>query len=183
MIVPKPGVILISDPFLKDPNFSRSVVLLCEHNLDGSFGLVLNRPYDQHLNDFIPNLEDLNIPVYHGGPVQPNTLHFVHNIPALISEGILITEDLYWGGKFDEVIECMRNKSLDLNRIKFFLGYSGWGVGQLNEEMEEKSWLTVDATPKLVFQTPANKIWSASILNLDTAFHEIINYPLDPQLN
>jgi putative transcriptional regulator len=183
MIPPSAGVILISDPFLKDPNFMRTVVLLCEHNQQGSFGLVLNRPFEQQLNDFIPELEGYRVPVYYGGPVQPDTLHFVHHVPELIPESQAIADGVYWGGSFKLVLEKMRNRTLDLGQIKFFLGYSGWGSGQLTDELTQKSWLTVGATCQLVFRSQHQHTWRQAILKLDSPFHEIANYPIDPGLN
>jgi putative transcriptional regulator len=174
---------LISDPFLRDPNFMRTVVLLCEHNADGSFGFVLNRPFKQRLDDFIPELNGLSIPVYFGGPVQPDSLHFIHALPGLIPDGLDIANGVYWGGNFQNVIELIRQRSLDLNRIRFFLGYSGWSTGQLEEELSGKSWLTVTGNQRLVFHQNAENIWKDAVKELDESFHEIINYPIDPQLN
>jgi putative transcriptional regulator len=183
MIDPGSGIMLISDPFLKDPNFMRTVVLLCEHNPDGSFGFVLNRPFKQRLDDFIPELEGFSIPVYYGGPVQPDSLHFIHSLPHLIPEGQPVGDGIFWGGNFQQVIELIRQRDLDLDCIRFFLGYSGWSTGQLDDELNEKSWLTVEGKERLVFHSDPDKIWKEAVKELDEAFHEIINYPIDPQLN
>ncbi len=183
MINPESGIMLISDPFLKDPNFMRTVVLLCEHNPDGSFGFVLNRPFEQRLDDFIPELNGYSIPVYYGGPVQTDTLHFIHALPDLIPDGINVAEGVYWGGDFQRVIALIRERALDLERIRFFLGYSGWSNGQLDDEMNEKSWLTVAGNHRLVFHGKPAEIWKEAVKELDETFHEIINYPIDPQLN
>jgi putative transcriptional regulator len=183
MISPESGIMLISDPFLKDPNFMRTVILLCEHNPDGSFGFVLNRPFEQRLDDFIPELSGFSIPVYFGGPVQTDTLHFIHSLPDQIPDGLNVADGVYWGGNFQSVIELIRERALDLNRIRFFLGYSGWSNGQLDEELNEKSWLTVAGNQRLVFYENAAEIWKEAVKQLDETFHEIINYPIDPQLN
>jgi putative transcriptional regulator len=183
MISPKPGVILISDPFLKDPNFMRTVVLLCEHNAEGSFGFVLNRPFSQRLSDFIPDLEGYEVPVFYGGPVQPETLHFVHDIPELTDDAALVANGVYWGGKFERVIKKIHDRTLDLKRIRFFLGYSGWSDGQLDEEMDQKSWLTTAANHQLVFKSLPAEAWADAIHQLDSNYHEIVNYPIDPLLN
>jgi putative transcriptional regulator len=177
------GILLISDPFLKDPNFMRTVVLLCEHTEEGSLGFVLNRPYEQRLDDFIPDLEGYSIPVFYGGPVQTDTLHFIHSLPDQIPNGQLIGEGVYWGGDFEEVISLVRQRKLDLQYIRFFLGYSGWSAGQLQEEMNVKSWLIADAKQKLIFRTPYEEIWKKAVMELDKEYHEIIHYPIDPQLN
>lgn len=183
MIDPAPGILLIADPFLKDPNFLRTVVLLCEHQQQGSFGLVLNKQIEQTLDQLIGELEGFSYPVYYGGPVQMNTLHFLHQYPDLIPDAIKIGNDIYWGGNFESLTALIRNNSIDESKIRFFVGYSGWGDGQLSGEMEEKSWLTVPATRDLVFATPHEEIWKESLRHLGGKYEELVNYPIDPQLN
>lgn len=183
MIDPAPGVVLISDPFLKDPNFMRTAVFLCEHNEQGSFGFVLNRRFEQRLNEFIPDLQGVAIPVYYGGPVQPDTLHFIHDIPALYDESAEVIPGVHWGGDFRKILDLINSQQLDLDRIRFFLGYSGWSEGQLAGEMEEKSWLTVHGSTELVFHPEPAEVWKVAVRQLDEPFHQIIHYPIDPQLN
>ena len=183
MIEPATGILLIADPFLKDPNFLRAVVLLCEHQEQGSFGFVLNKQITQTLDELISDLNGYKLPVYYGGPVQMDTIHFLHQYPDLIPESVKVTEDIYWGGNFETVTALIKNKSLDRKKIKFFIGYSGWGDGQLNGELEEKSWLTVSANRKLVFNTRHDEIWKGSLQELGGEYKMMINYPLDPQLN
>jgi putative transcriptional regulator len=183
MIEPAPGIILVSEPFLKDPNFMRTAVFLCEHNDEGSFGFILNRPFEQRLEDFIPDLDGISIPVYYGGPVQPDTLHFLHNIPDLMDEAQQVLHNVYWGGDFKQIIRLIKSRHLDLNKIRFFLGYSGWSAGQLTEELQLKSWLTTKGTGGLVFHAQPGHLWKDAVMQLDAHFHPILNYPIDPQLN
>ncbi len=183
MNAPTPGTVLISDPFLKDPNFIRTVVFLCYHRNEGSFGFVLNRLYEQTLAELLPNLEGFPIPVYYGGPVQKDTLHFIHSLPKLIPDGQEITDGIFWGGNFEQVLYMIRNHTLDTNRIRFFLGYSGWSHGQLDGELEEKSWLTINGNKQLVFHPKPEAAWKDAVRMLGPAYEEIINYPIDPQLN
>src|SRR5690606_27551040 len=105
MIDPGPGILLISDPFLKDPNFLRSVVFLCEHKDEGSFGFVLNRPYLNTLDELIPELTGYALQVYYGGPVQKDTIHFLHQYPTEFPGAIEVSKGIYWGGEFDKVVE------------------------------------------------------------------------------
>ena len=183
MIEPAAGILLIAEPFLKDPNFLRTVVILCEHQDHGSFGFVLNKQIEQTLDELIAGLEGYPLPVYYGGPVQMNTIHFLHQYPDLIPESVKVTEDIYWGGNFETVIALIKSKSLDNKKIKFFIGYSGWGDGQLDEEMKEKSWLTVQANYGLVFNTRYDEVWKNSLKKLGGEYETLINYPIDPQLN
>src|SRR5687768_10063433 len=101
MISPAQGVLLIADPFLKDSNFMRSVVLMCRHTEEGSFGFVLNKQYELTLGELISDLEGFNLPVYTGGPVQMDTVHYIHQFPDLLPESQLIAENIYWGGDFE----------------------------------------------------------------------------------
>jgi putative transcriptional regulator len=179
----EPGILLIADPFLKDPNFMRTVVFLCEHQEEGSFGFVLNRSYDYTLNDLVSGLEDLKIPVFYGGPVQIDTIHFLHQYPDLIPGGYEITDGIFWGGDFETAINLIRNNQIDLHRIRFYIGYSGWGGGQLNDELKEKTWLTVQANRKIIFHKETDEIWKDSLRLLGGEYEIMINFPIDPQLN
>lgn len=183
MIELAPGILLIADPFLKDPNFLRTVVFLCEHKEEGSFGFVLNRQYENSLDELIPELEGHKLPVYYGGPVQVDSIHFLHQYPAEIPGGQEVIKGVYWGGDFEAVIDLIKNEEIDLNKIRFFIGYSGWGEGQLNFEMTEKTWLTVKATRKLIFHHDATEIWKDSLNQMGGEYKMMINFPIDPQLN
>jgi putative transcriptional regulator len=179
----EPGVLLIADPFLKDPNFMRTVVFLCEHQEEGSFGFVLNRSYEYALNELVSGLDDLKIPVFYGGPVQIDTIHFLHQYPELIPGGYEIRDGIFWGGDFETAINLIRSKQIDPNRIRFYIGYSGWGSGQLNDELKEKSWLTVPANRKIIFHKQTDEIWKDSLRLLGGEYEMMINFPIDPQLN
>jgi putative transcriptional regulator len=183
MIEPGAGVLLIADPFLKDPNFLRTVVFLCEHKEEGSFGFVLNRQYENTLDELMPGLEDHKFPVYYGGPVQVDTIHFLHQYPDEVPGGQEVLKGVYWGGDFDAVIDLLKNGKIDSNRIRFFIGYSGWGTGQLKEEMTEKTWLTVKATRKLIFHSNYLDVWKDSLRTLGGDYEMMVNFPIDPQLN
>lgn len=183
MIDPGIGILLISDPFLKDPNFMRTVVLLCEHNTEGTFGLVLNRKTEYTLGDLITNLEGITVPVFYGGPVQTDTLHFIHQLPDLIPGAQEIAKDIYWGGDFEAVTDLLINNQLNASKIRFYLGYSGWGSGQLDDELKEKSWLTEKATKQLIFEKDEQSIWKKSLQQMGGEYEQLINYPIDPQLN
>jgi putative transcriptional regulator len=183
MIKPAPGILLIADPFLKDPNFLRTVVFLCEHKEEGSFGFVLNRKYENTLNELIPGLDDLKLPVFYGGPVQMDTIHFLHQYPDEIPGSEEVMKGVYWGGDFETVVIMLKNGSIHPDKIRFYIGYSGWSDGQLNTELEEKSWLTVEGTRKLIFHRNYEEIWKDSLKQLGGDYEMMINFPIDPQLN
>lgn len=177
-----PGKLLIADPFLRDPNFMRTVIFLCEHKSEGSFGFVLNKKGDQLLGELIAGLEFSDFPVYYGGPVQLDTIHFLHQRPDLIPDGVEVIDGIYWGGDFELVTELVKENKLRPRDIRFFIGYSGWSEGQLQAEMEVKSWITCDSTRRLVF-TNVDDTWKAALRQLGGEYEQLINYPTDPQLN
>lgn len=183
MIDPAPGILLIADPFLKDPNFLRTVVLLCEHNEEGAVGFVINRQYKNTIDELIPELDGHTIPVYYGGPVEENGIHFLHQYPDQIPGGKEIMKGIYWGGDFDALVNLIKTGAVDIAKIRFFIGYSGWSAGQLEEEIVEKTWLTVKATRKLVFHTKFEEIWKDALKHLGGDYEMMVHFPIDPQLN
>ena len=183
MLDPGPGILLIADPFLKDPNFMRTVVFLCEHQEEGSFGFVLNRTYDYTLDELVNSAEDLKLPVFYGGPVQMDTIHFLHQYPQQIPGGTEVSKGIYWGGDFETALTMIRNGEANPEKIRFYIGYSGWAGGQLDGELKEKSWLTASANRKLVFHDEIKEIWKDAIRLLGGEYEMMINFPIDPQLN
>ena len=183
MLEPGPGILLIAEPFLKDPNFMRTVVLICEHQPEGTFGFVINKAFDHSLSELMNDMDDLDIPVFYGGPVQMDTIHFLHTVPDLIDGGVAVNNGIYWGGNFETAISLLRQGIINSENIRFFLGYSGWGEGQLTDEMKEKSWLTGTANSKLVFKVETAEIWKSALKQLGGDYEMMINYPIDPQLN
>jgi putative transcriptional regulator len=183
MVHISPGQLLIADPFLRDPNFMRSVVFICEHKNEGSFGFILNRIYESYLGDLVSDLESSTFPVYYGGPVQLDTIHFLHQCPNLIPGGVEVIDGVFWGGDFEVVVQLIKAEQLTEQDIRFFICYSGWGEGQLEEEMKEKSWITGDGTRKLIFPSNVDNIWKDALRQLGGDYAQMINYPIDPQLN
>lgn len=183
MIEPGPGILLIAEPFLKDPNFMRTVVFLCDHQAEGSFGFVLNRRHSLTLNQLMNDMDDLQLPVFYGGPVATDTLHFLHQYPEAIPGSTEVGKDIWWGGDFGTAIQLLQTGKIDRTRIRFYLGYSGWGDGQLAEELKDKSWLTVAGTRNVVFQKDEDLIWKESLRLLGGEYEQLVNYPIDPQLN
>lgn len=180
---PEKGKLLISEPFLPDSNFERTVVLLCEHNAEGSFGFVLNKPGIVKVDEVMDELKNFSHDVFIGGPVQQDTLHFIHRNKE-IEGGTEVMQNIYWGGNFENVLFLSDTKQLLSKHIKFFLGYSGWGPGQLEEELEENSWIVCDfVTEDVLFNTETKGMWQKTLGNMGGRFSMYANYPLDPNLN
>ena len=181
---PHAGDLLISEPFLQDENFSRSVVLLCEHNSEGSFGLVFNKPSILRLNEIVEGFDFLDLEVYVGGPVEQNTLHFVYCGDKQLSESIQIGERLWWGGDFEELKSRLKTGTFDLESIRFFLGYSGWAPGQLTDELTENTWIVCKEELNITaFNYSPEELWKSLLKNMGGEFKLIANYPTDPRLN
>ena len=183
MISPAPGILLIADPFLKDPHFMRTVIFICEHQEDGSFGFVLNKQFEQTLDELMMGFEGFPIPIYYGGPVQMDTIHFLHQYPEQVPGGHEVVKGIYWGGDFEKLSEMVKNHKVDFNKVRFFIGYSGWSNGQLSNELKEKTWLTVASTRDLIFHQQPDNIWKDSLKHLGGDYELMINFPIDPQLN
>jgi putative transcriptional regulator len=183
MISPGPGTLLIAEPFLKDPNFMRTVVFLCDHQEEGSFGFVINKLFDHTLDELMNDLDELKLPVFYGGPMQMDTIHFLHQYPDLIPGSYEVLDGIFWGGDFETAINMIRTGTIQPEKIRFYIGYSGWGQGQLNDELKEKSWLTSQGNRKLVFHNKADEIWKESLKHLGGDYEALANYPIDPQLN
>lgn len=184
----KPGSLLISRPFLNDPNFERTVVLICRDEPDeGSFGLVLNRASDLTLGDVLElPLGDVSpaapLPLHLGGPVQPNTLHYLHqrsDLPDTTSLG----QGTYWGGDFDRLLELMRAGEVGGAEIRFYAGYSGWGAGQLADEIERKTWIAHPPAAGKVFTLTTDAFWQTILREKGGRYKALSNYPIDPRLN
>lgn len=182
---PKRGSILISDPLLNDQYFSRSVVLLCEHNQEGSFGFVLNNYLEIDLHRIDNNFPDIQARISIGGPVHRENLFFIHSFDAgTIPESVQVAEGIFYGGDFDILATLLRDFPETRNKARFFVGYSGWSIGQLNEEIDEKSWITVSNIPKdLVFDTQNDNLWKTCLEMQGDSFKLFTTFPRNPQDN
>lgn len=182
-IPPSAGKLLIAEPFLYETVFSRSVVLLCSHDEEGSMGLILNKPVGSTLNDLLQDERIAPAPIYLGGPVQPDTLHMIHTNPDTLG-GEVILPGVYWGGNYTLLSSLhQENEAFTHMHIRFFVGYSGWSPGQLEEELKQGSWLVAEADLSLIFHTPVEDLWKNAILSLGAPFSLLANLPTHPQLN
>lgn len=182
-IKPEAGCFLISEPHLPDANFERTVILLCKHDDEGSFGFVLNKKSNLRFDDVINDAKEIRLPVYLGGPVEQNTLHFVHADESIVGSE-LVSNNLYWGGDFELIMNWLNNKVIDGQNIRFFLGYSGWSAGQLMEEIEQNSWMVYKPpNSDIIFTTDSTKMWKAVLEEMGGRFSVYSKYPVDPRLN
>ena len=184
-ILPAQGSILISEPFLQDAYFQRSVVLLVEHAKEGSMGFVLNKKTDLAVNSFFSDLDKIpDMPIFLGGPVSSNRLFFIHSLGDLIlPNAIKINEHLYFDGNFDALLQYIRNGHPVEGKIKFFLGYSGWSEGQLAQEINGDSWAVGNADDEHLFSANGDAFWKYSVNRLGHSYKNWNQFPRDPRLN
>jgi putative transcriptional regulator len=178
------GRLLISEPFMLDPNFKRAVILLTEYAEAGAMGFILNHQSEYLLGDVLPDVSYSEIPVYSGGPVAANTLHFIHCIPQKIEGGIEICDGIFWGGDFEKAKELVSSYGINEHEIKFFMGYSGWTPSQLDEELQENSWIVAEkCSAATIFSGSEQNMWREVVISLGQRFAHIANFPENPQLN
>ena len=181
---PKKGNLLIAEPsIIGDMAFNRSIVLLADHNLDGSIGFILNKPLEYTIQDLIPNIE-ANFKVYNGGPVEQDNLYFIHKVPELIPGSIEISLGIFWGGDFNKVAELIAANKLNEKHIRFFLGYSGWEANQLEEELKSNSWVvTENVYKKAIIEKDCEAFWREKMLEFGGEYSIWSNAPENPSLN
>lgn len=180
---PETGNLLLAAPMMGDPNFRRSVVLLCEHSPEGSFGLILNRPLGVSLSEVLEGLEADSYPLYQGGPVQTDTLHFLHTRDDLVEGSIAVQRGIRWGGDFDALRSALSSGVMRPEHVRFFLGYAGWSGGQLEFEIEEGGWIVAPASENVVFSGEGSRLWRDVLRGMGAQYAMLANFPDDPRLN
>ena len=174
---------LIAEPFMMDP-FKRAVILLTEYSEEGAMGFILNHPSEFLLGDLLPEVSYCEIPVFIGGPVENNTLHFIHCCPEKIGNGLEVLDGVFWGGDFNIVKELIASYSLAESEVRFFTGYSGWSAKQLDAEIKEDSWIVTNKLKKEnIFSNNESNLWRDEVINLGQRYAHIVNFPENPSFN
>lgn len=176
------GCGLIAEPFMPEP-FKRVVVLLTEYTGEGAVGFILNQPSEYFLGDLLADVSYSEFPVYVGGPVENDTLHFIHCCPEKIANGVEIIEGVFWGGDFTTVKHLISTYSLKKNEIRFFTGYSGWSAKQLDNEIKEDSWIVTNKLNKECIFEDDNNFWRNQVIGLGNRYAHVANFPENPSFN
>ncbi len=174
------GKLLVSAPSLIDPNFRKTVVLVAHHDDDGAMGLVLSRPSDVAAYDAVPSLEGLPgaaDPVYVGGPVQPDAFMVLAEFDDVDEAAAPIMNGLGFMPADTEPDD------LSIKRMRLFAGYSGWGACHLEAELDEPSWIVVDALTDDAFADDPDELWRTVLHRKGGPFSLMENMPFDPGLN
>jgi putative transcriptional regulator len=178
------GNLLIAEPsIIGDLSFNRSVILLADHNKSGTVGFIINKPLKYTINDLVPDIK-ASFKIYNGGPVEQDNLYFIHNIPDLIPNSVEISNGIYWGGEYEITKDLINKGKISKDNIRFFLGYTGWDVDQLETEMEESSWIiTKNNYENKIIGKSASSFWKKQIMELGGEYLIWSNAPENPTLN
>jgi putative transcriptional regulator len=181
--IPEKGKILISEPFLPDTFFNRSIVYLTDHTPQGSVGFILNKKIDLKISSAITGFEgwdeDLNV----GGPVAPDTLHYLHSMGELIPNSVPIKDNISWGGDIDIIRGLIKTSKIKNSQIRFFLGYSGWSAGQLERELKENSWVIAKVKSEIIMNNRGDDTWKRVLRTMKNKYRMWADFPDSPEMN
>ena len=181
--IPEKGKILISEPFLPDTFFNRSIVYLTDHTEQGSVGFILNKKLDLKICDAIEGFEDWEETLNMGGPVAPDTLHYLHNLGKIIPKSIQIDKNIFWGGELDVIRELIKMGKITGSQIRFFLGYSGWSAGQLERELKDNSWVIATVKSDMIMNNNSDDTWKKVLRSLKNKYRVWADFPDSPDMN
>jgi putative transcriptional regulator len=181
--IPEKGKILISEPFLPDTFFNRSVVYLTDHDAKGSVGFILNKKLDIKISDAVTGFDGWNENLNMGGPVSPDTLHYLHNLGTKVPKSVRVEGDIYWGGDIEVIRKLISTGSVEPAQIRFFLGYSGWSAGQLEREIKENSWVIAKVRSEIIMNSRGVDSWKRLLRSFKNKYRMWADFPESPEMN
>lgn len=180
-IIIQPGTILLSEPFMQESMFGRSAILICHHDSEGSFGLILNKPAANPFEeDEVHPLKDF--PFFAGGPVEVNHMFFVHQLTYL-PETVMLKDGLCWQGEYEALLEAIEEKAFHPQNGRFLVGYSGWGEGQLEDELKSEDWMVYNGPIDDILKIEPENLWKHLLQKMGPYYRMVSNFPTDPSLN
>jgi putative transcriptional regulator len=178
------GTFLIASPDIENGIFFRGVILICEHNASGSFGLLINKPLELELPEEILNLNDVANPhvnIRAGGPVQTNQMMILHTHEETAAQTLSVCDGVFLGGDLQFLQEMIADE--EGPRINLCFGYAGWTAGQLEREFLDGSWYMQQATSKYIFYTPPEKLWRTLLRDMGGKYATLSMLPDDLSTN
>ena len=181
---PQKGRLLVSEPFMEDEHFGRAVVLLGEHNEEGSFGFVLNHYVEQiNLGDIMNDFPTFETRIANGGPVKTNNLYYIHTLGDQLPGSIPLVDGIYMGGSFEVLRALIEADKVKKSEVRFFLGYAGWAFGQLENELRQNSWIIAAGDSHEIMDTANEHLWETVLKRMGGEHSIISNFPENPSLN
>lgn len=177
------GTLLIAHPLLNDGFFNRSVIYLTNKNEEGALGFVMNFKTQFKLRDVRPHVMNGNFPIYEGGPVAKDQLFFLHTLGEEIPESLHIKDGIYFGGDFNEMLYKIEHSIVKVDQVRFFVGYSGWGEGQLDTEIKKGGWLQDKGTNDDIFKIRDEELWKQKLESNKKGYGIFAEIGYDPSLN
>jgi putative transcriptional regulator len=182
-LAPQQGRVLISDPFKNDEYFERSVVYLCEHSAEATFGFVINKPIVIAIEGGNVSISNERIPAFKGGPVAEQTLFYLHTLGDKIKFSKPVGNGIFLGSNFEELNKVITLELIEEGAIKLFAGYSGWNPRQLEEEIKNNAWVVADVKNNEEIMLVMEDVWSYFMSELGDKYRLMTKFPLDPNFN
>lgn len=182
-IQPNRGKLLISDPYKNGSIFERSVVYLCNHDADGSFGFIINKPIRISMKGLSDQFPETILTAYQGGPVGTDSLFFIHTLGNEIGESQALGKGLFIGSNYEELYKKITPELVDEGAIKLFIGYSGWDSKQLDEEIESNFWAVLEIDDINDIMIPREDLWQYLMQKLGGKYEIMSNFPINPNDN
>jgi len=182
--LPVKGSLLLSDPFMNEDHFRRSIVYLCEHSDEGSYGFVLNNFLPLNLKELGANFPNIETQLTLGGPLDKENLYFLHTLGDKIDNAIKVKGTIFLGGDFEKLSKILTEDKSLIKNVRFFIGYSGWSANQLNEEIEGNSWISVDLKSKRdLFENKLKVTWKKYMKAQGAKFKVLADFIINPTNN
>ena len=177
------GDVLISEPFMNDFYFRRSVILLIDHNEEGSLGVIFNKRLTIPFNEIVQGFPEFNADVYLGGPVETDRIFFIHTVGEMIPDSHLISNGLYWSGNISVLKSMIKMDLIKPHEVRFYVGYAGWDGGQLRNELKANTWVVGRFTSKQLLRTMPGKMWSDFVKQIGKRYTLWDKFPVNPSDN
>ncbi len=174
----KKGDLLVSQPFMLDGNFRRSVIFLTEYNEQGALGFILNRKLVYKVGELLDDdFPEFDANIYYGGPVQTNTVHYIHSKGDILEDSQEVVNGVFWGGDYNKLKLLISNGLISTDDIRFYVGYSGWSEGQLDDELIHGSWIVAPSDKNYIFKDNTSDLWNKVLERKGNNFDVIAQIP------
>lgn len=179
----KIGNVLMSEPFMNDYYFRRSVILIIDHNEEGSLGVIFNKRLAIPFNDIVQGFPEFKADVYLGGPVETDRIFFIHTLGEMIPDSHKISSGLYWSGNVSVLKTMIKLDLIKPHEIRFYVGYAGWDAGQLVNELKANTWIVGNFDSKTLLHAKPGKMWSSFVKQISDKYMLWDKFPIDPSSN